>query len=341
MTDKQYAYYFDDYADLTPDILTNLYLYGAPKKTHYSPLRPKDTTIKIGVDMKRYMTEGPGRYAHASSAKFVQNFFNGKVSLQDGFYTKEDLTKKYKISEDDFNISLDHATLDPKSSDYNERTYMYAKSGYTISQNAKFVVKGEDRYVSDMAVHARWDDFDFKSGKRWHQAGNYLAKPFFDITNIGREVDIAFDNKEAVPVKEKYTRDDFLNDAKKFDAIPKATAYDAADAMLKTWISLPWMAAHREVNKQLVGFITEKSIHNLIGSDAYWKQGHTDHQKIHDIVGQWYKRAYSFSAPIPPRKPVIPQTPLNGKGPVHVRAHTREGGKEKVKMHNRSRPNGK
>ncbi|MDA0780846.1 MAG: hypothetical protein O2970_07075 [Proteobacteria bacterium] len=75
--------------DLTIETITNLYLYGTfdtpedytdrlRSSSTYNAL-PTDnngTFINIKVEMQDYITNGPGRYAHASMAEAVDDFFN-------------------------------------------------------------------------------------------------------------------------------------------------------------------------------------------------------------------------------------------------------------------------
>lgn len=99
--------------------------------------------------------------------------------------------------------------------------------------------------------------------------------------------------------------------------------------------------------------LNEKDIAVLMNSSGY-RSGNKD---IHEVVKEWFGKKYGAGpqkldatgkpvrpVPVPPRKPAM--TPSSGKraprsaggGPVHVRAHTRESGSEKVRAHTRSRP---
>ena len=58
------------------NVITNYYLYGqATTPADYEKrLRADITSPTIEIDMFGYMQDGPGRYAHASQAKVVQDF---------------------------------------------------------------------------------------------------------------------------------------------------------------------------------------------------------------------------------------------------------------------------
>lgn len=89
--------------------------------------------------------------------------------------------------------------------------------------------------------------------------------------------------------------------------------------------------------------LDKRDIDELIGSPAYRNSAHPGHKDIHEIVQEWFQKQYgtapqkrdatdrAVKRPMPPL-----QKPGMG-GPVHVRSHTREGGKERVKAHTRSR----
>lgn len=335
---------FDDYRNLTPEIMTNLYLYGSETGKEKPVQRPKNAALNIEVEMKGYMTDGPGRFAYPSNSKFVGDFLNGKISLPDGVYIKDDLIKSYKRSNGDFNFTLNQVAMAPSSEDYKDRVYIYASTSFEISDVAKFVVKGKDRYIENMAVHAHHDDFDFNSGNRVHRFGNWLKlQSKIDPDNLGRIVKIKYQDKKLVPVTPVYRLEDFLKDREKFATVYKpeiaidSSYYDANKAMDEL---LPFIQNPKT--------LTQKDIHKLMGADAYWKSTHPDHERIHKIVSEWYGKTYGIApqktdatgkpvrpAPLPPHKPALPGKP---GGRVHVRAHIREGGKEKVKEHERGRP---
>ncbi|MEK7778706.1 MAG: calcium-binding protein, partial [Pseudomonadota bacterium] len=256
------------YTNLTIDKITNLYLYGTLNKPSDYENRLRSTAeynalgnnadathgkqLVINVDMKDYMISGPGRYAYASQATFVEKFFEKTqlpFVLQDGSYTKQELVDKYTTfyqqlgySQESaktevnkqFNFSLAHYTIDATHADYAARTYIWNNAGYTISSDAVFVVNGSERYVKNMAVHALDDNFDFTSNNPVNNFGNYLVlKSDIDPYDMGRTVAIKFVGKENVPGDTKYELADYKEDKDFVATIPhNGSLYpDALNAM--------------------------------------------------------------------------------------------------------------
>jgi len=71
------------YAELTPEVVTNLYLYGSDTKPTNllsdSLARKADTSdgealVKVNVDMSTVMGAGHGRFAYGSNSPLVENF---------------------------------------------------------------------------------------------------------------------------------------------------------------------------------------------------------------------------------------------------------------------------
>lgn len=103
-----------NYTNLDIHTATNLYLYGAVdtpadyedrlrSAEEYAALpidRDGNSFLTVKIEMDNFMTNGPGRYAHASEASFVQDFFAGttSINLPDGRYTKENLIDNYGYS---------------------------------------------------------------------------------------------------------------------------------------------------------------------------------------------------------------------------------------------------
>ncbi|MCH2548386.1 MAG: hypothetical protein MK052_12380, partial [Alphaproteobacteria bacterium] len=162
------------------------------------------------------MTSGAGRYAHASMASFVQDFFDTvtPISLPDGEYTKQDLVDNHGYTEDDFIISFQQLDIDSESADYASRVYIFNHTSFEISDDAVFVIEngGATKYVQNMAVHAYHDDFDFISEGLAQYGNEYVLQPAIDPYNIGRTLEIEYENKQNVPVVEEYTIMNFISD---------------------------------------------------------------------------------------------------------------------------------
>lgn len=132
-------FYFSDQTALTPQIMTSLYLYGTdtpPESAAQAFLssRPGRDVPVITIDMADYMKNGGGRFANPSHAKFVRDFYEKKISLPDGEYTKEKLTQNHGFSKYDFNFTLFQEFHEPESKDYASRVYIFGKGGFTISE---------------------------------------------------------------------------------------------------------------------------------------------------------------------------------------------------------------
>ena len=241
MTDKIYQW-----QDIDINTITNLFLYGTfdTPESYTSRLRssseidalPTDIFgykyLSVKVEMQDYIENGPGRYAHASEAKVVQDFFNYNfvVIPPDGSYTKDQIQTMFGYDDDDFAFTIQHLDIDKNSSDYAMRTYIYNNSRFEISDDVIFVVNGTERYIQNMAVHVRDDDFDFNS-KWWNQLGDeFYLEDEVDPYEIGVKVWIEFQNKNLVPT-DIYTSTDFDNDEANVALEASGTLLDAYNAM--------------------------------------------------------------------------------------------------------------
>lgn len=88
------------------------------------------------------MTTGPGRYALPSRASFVQDFFNGNITLDDDIYTRAELIANHGYSLSDFSFDIVQYETDPNSADYGVRTYVLNSTSFVISDTTEFVVDG-------------------------------------------------------------------------------------------------------------------------------------------------------------------------------------------------------
>ncbi len=96
-----------------------------------------------------------------------------------------------------------------------------------------------------------------------------------------------------------------------------------------------------------VGSWSEDDVRAVMASDAYWQAGHPAQAETHAQVRAWFERTYG-NRPVrrdatsrqvdgPSRQLRIDATGAAG-GPVHVRAHSREGGHVAVGAHDRRPP---
>lgn len=87
-----------------------------------------------------------------------------------------------------------------------------------------------------------------------------------------------------------------------------------------------------EVIDKPVGDMSQEDIHTLMGTGAYRASGHPDYQRLHRKVKAWYDQRFGSGQQRSGR-----DRPTGG-GPVHVRAHGRDGGQTSVRAHSRSAP---
>ncbi|SHG99599.1 Ca2+-binding protein, RTX toxin-related [Chryseolinea serpens] len=224
-----------DWTNLDPQTMTNLYLYGqVDTPTSFGErLRSNEeidsyptnsATVKnleVKIDMVSFMDTGPGRYAFASEASFVQDFFTGGVSLANGTYTKQDLIANHGYTLADFRIDVVHYETDPNSDDYALRTYVYNNAAFVISDATEFVINGDNIYINKMCIQALDDNFDFESSGSLTQIGDIFLESVIDPSSIGRRVEIEFINAENVPISsDRYTVENFLQDSIDAAAVP-------------------------------------------------------------------------------------------------------------------------
>lgn len=107
--------------ELTPDVVTNLYLYGqivVPDSGQHN-----GAEVIIHMDMTEYMNNGAGSYAKLSDSPIVREFFFGLHDVPDGEYSLGDLRGKGFIQ--DHKIVFAHYDINKDSGDYAQRVYIY------------------------------------------------------------------------------------------------------------------------------------------------------------------------------------------------------------------------
>lgn len=143
--------YLGSWTNLDIFTLTNLFLYGQTEKpvNYCDRIRPADAEeIHVQLDMFSFMTSGPGRYAVASSASFVQTFFSnlhfGSAELSPALsaylqtqqgpvtLTAAEL-RTLGYTDTDFRFSFQQRALDTTSEDYAARTYIYNSEAFEIT----------------------------------------------------------------------------------------------------------------------------------------------------------------------------------------------------------------
>lgn len=226
--------YIGDWTKLDIHTVTNLFLYGAVDTPVHYVDRLRDASeyaslptgdegerqLVVEIEMASYMTDGPGRYARASEATAVHDFFEGPLAGQlqpNTAYYKADLAQFGYLdsqtgADNPFRVTVQQYLVDPDSPDYALRTYIYNSSLFELSDTAYFIVENGVPKIKDFALHALGDDFDFDSNDTITTLGNrVLLKPNIDPFDIGRQVEMSFLNKNLVPTKD-YVEADYLSD---------------------------------------------------------------------------------------------------------------------------------
>jgi hypothetical protein len=87
---------------------------------------------------------------------------------------------------------------------------------------------------------------------------------------------------------------------------------------------------------------SEKDIAAIMQSRAYLRSAHPDHAQAQALVRAWFVRRYGDDSAkrdaAGRRRTETPERHRSAARAVHVRAHTREGGTERVRAHTRSWP---
>ena len=190
---------------------------------------PSVSGADVQISANWMMTQGPGRFAKASSSPMVQQFFekdvNGNyvynIAPRATAYTKSEIdgllpsgTFQFDFQQYSYNDGLDN---------YHERSYIWNSTGFSLANNVTFYVNpvtGE-RSISNLQVQSVHtvspslypeDNFDFASNDPLAIAANLAGygQSYIDPSLIGRKVSFEFTG--SWPVKSTYTYSDFIAD---------------------------------------------------------------------------------------------------------------------------------
>jgi hypothetical protein len=205
---------------LTPDEITNYYLYGANATPRNlidanlirDPLASGTFGASIPVlDMKTFMTMEAGRFIRGRHFSLVNDFFTVEEAR---FTSKPDFIfgKAYSPTEIASFIGID--TSDPKfddasiqqidfadsNDDYINRVYIFNNSGFTVAPNSQFIVlQNGERRIDTFTIRPFDDNFDFVSTYP-AQIANYQLEDAVDPSTIGQIVDMPI--RENSPLEE-------------------------------------------------------------------------------------------------------------------------------------------
>jgi hypothetical protein len=117
--------------------LTKLLVYGtaSPGTDPNTHIRSNTASApSVTFSMIDYLTTGAGRYAVASSAELVQEFFADSVSstplLTTGTYSVAQIQAALGVT-GGLSFAVQNYTTDGGSSDYLERAYVFGGSGFS------------------------------------------------------------------------------------------------------------------------------------------------------------------------------------------------------------------
>jgi len=193
-------YLFDD--DIKPTDLADVSL-----------IRAKDAFgAPVEITANWYMTQGPGRFAHASLSPLVQAFFERdgsgnyvyQIPGQLAPYFKSDLVNDLGtgiIPIDEIQFSFQQYEYDDGNDNFGERVFIWGTSGFTLSDEARFIVDpttGERKILNLSIVTPHTvnnsipeDNFDFEGGSLANISAEY-SQDRMDTSRIGRTVEFDF-----------------------------------------------------------------------------------------------------------------------------------------------------
>lgn len=221
------------YSDITPELITNLYLYGTkstPPDLIDRIWTEGSEAITLYADAASYMKDGPGRYTNPSQFNAIEEFFSepwvgSNFDVAEGEkkeYSKEDLMRILSLEEEDFRSGgVQQYDYGEGSWDYDSRVYIFNSTSSVIDSSRtdlKFIVENINgeliKNVENIRILPFNDNFDFESDDILTTVGNYFLKNSIDPQDIGKTVSIEFteNSKKNSPVIASYTSEDFESD---------------------------------------------------------------------------------------------------------------------------------
>jgi hypothetical protein len=209
-----------NYSDITPELIMNTYLYGAPTKpaslADQSIVRPSgDLQSIVFVNAGSFMTDGPGRFVNASMSTLVQNFFssNSLMFAADGQRHEYSLSAIKAYVSGDEKISIQQYNYDDQRGDYGQRTFIWGSSSFTLAPDVKFVVdETGKRSIENLSIRPFDDNFDFESANLVTSLAEGALINWMDPSNIGRTVQLNFAYMGSIPVTPSYSASDLQLD---------------------------------------------------------------------------------------------------------------------------------
>lgn len=216
------------YSELSFDAMVSLYLYGAMETPDYyvERVRPySERGVTVEMPAFDYMASGPGRYARASEAAFVDRFFNDTSAVMTAYNIQEGDTltvaqlKAMEVGDADFKINVRHYTTDTSSSDFLFRAFIFGGSSYKLSDDTEFHFNNGQLEIRNLTIEPEIDNFDFSASNTPAQlVGDWVLKPSLDpyglaLDEAGNEREVFLEYTGASPVTQVYSAADFQSDS--------------------------------------------------------------------------------------------------------------------------------
>lgn len=186
---------------LTPQQVTNLYLYGQLTKpldlVNEALIRPEGDGPSTTVPVSWYMDSGPGRFANPVLFDVVNLFFTSPNTIASGTYTEAQI--RQLLGTNQAYITQQQWAYSDTIDDFAERTYIWNTVGFEIDDQAQFIVAADGtRSIQNFAIipysNSGNENFDFESSDyvAIYGGGYEALSANIDPSGIGRVVDIGF-----------------------------------------------------------------------------------------------------------------------------------------------------
>jgi hypothetical protein len=231
-TDKRF--YLAPGQQLTPEMVTNLYLYeelttpNSNELLNSNLIRPElnvpDTAetasdinsninlVTVEVDALPYMETGSGRFANGSQFALVKGFlYPGLgITLNPGVYNKKQINQFiYQNQLTSFTANIEQRNYEDNVDDFGERVYTWNSSVFSLPDDVEFVVNPDlTKEIRNFRIEPNRfpelnlkENFDFNTASPFvEQFSKLELRPRVDPSGIGRTVFIDFFNRDIIPL---------------------------------------------------------------------------------------------------------------------------------------------
>jgi hypothetical protein len=165
---------------LTPDVVTNLFLYGTTTKpsdlADDARIRPAGERPVVDVDAVSYMADGPGRFFSGFQVPVVSFFFAWDGFRATGVRQEFTVAQMMKITGGADNAVVREWAYTDSTDDHMARSYIWNSVSARLDPTAKFVIDPDGtRHIEEYRLLPYNTDFDFESDSGMAQlAAGYL-----------------------------------------------------------------------------------------------------------------------------------------------------------------------